>query len=126
MVICKANNFTDGWCGMDHVELGILLDFYGPLLTKRQLCIMEQTVNEDCSLSEIAEREGISRQGVRDALRKAEEQLRFYEQRMRVAGRFGEISAILESIEKNIAHIPTGQRENIERDLSRIRRILEE
>ncbi len=111
---------------MDHVELGILLDFYGPLLTKRQLCIMEQTVNEDCSLSEIAEREGISRQGVRDALRKAEEQLRFYEQQMRVVGRFGEISAILESIEKNIAHIPTGQRENIERDLSRIRRILEE
>ena len=31
---------------MDHVELGILLDFYGPLLTKRQLCIMDQTVNE--------------------------------------------------------------------------------
>ena len=81
---------------MDHVELGILLDFYGPLLTKRQLCIMDQTVNEDCSLSEIAEREGISRQGVRDALRKAEEQLRFYERMIRVAGRFREISDILE------------------------------
>lgn len=111
---------------MDHVELGILLDFYGPLLTKRQLCIMEQTVNEDCSLSEIAEREGISRQGVRDALRKAEEQLRFYEQRIGVAGRFREISDILESVEKNIVHMPAGQREVIEKDLRRIRRILEE
>ncbi len=111
---------------MDHVELGILLDFYGSLLTKRQLCIMEQTVNEDCSLAEIAEREGISRQGVRDALRKAEEQLRFYEQQIRVAGRFREISAILKSIEKNIVNIPAGQRENIESDLRRIRRILEE
>lgn len=111
---------------MDHVELGILLDFYGSLLTKRQLCIMDQTVNEDCSLSEIAEREGISRQGVRDALRKAEEQLRFYERMIRVAGRFREISDILESIEKSIGNIPAGQREAIERDLRRIRRILEE
>ena len=111
---------------MDHVELGILLDFYGPLLTKRQLCIMDQTVNEDCSLSEIAEREGISRQGVRDALRKSEEQLRFYERMIRVAGRFREISDILESIEKSIGNIPAGQREAIERDLRRIRRILEE
>lgn len=56
---------------MDHVELGILLDFYGPLLTKRQLCIMDQTVNEDCSLSEIAEREGISRPGGEGCLEKS-------------------------------------------------------
>lgn len=45
---------------------------------------------------------------------------------IRVAGRFREISDILESIEKSIGNIPAGQREAIERDLRRIRRILEE
>ena len=51
-----------------HVELGCLLDYYGALLTERQRALLEEQVSEDCSLAEIAEREGISRQGVRDAL----------------------------------------------------------
>ena len=58
-----------------HVELGCLLDYYGALLTERQRALLEQHVSEDCSLAEIAEREGISRQGVRDALKRGEEQL---------------------------------------------------
>jgi len=57
------------------VELGRLLDTYGAFLTEHQRELLEQSVNEDCSLSEIAEREGISRQGVRDALKKAEAKL---------------------------------------------------
>lgn len=58
-----------------HVELNCLLDYYGALLTARQRALLEQYVAEDCSLAEIAEREGISRQGVRDALKRGEEQL---------------------------------------------------
>lgn len=58
-----------------HVELGCLLDYYGALLTERQRALLEKHVSEDCSLAEIAEREGISRQGVRDALKRGEEQL---------------------------------------------------
>ena len=46
------------------IELGELLDWYGLLLTEKQREIMAQYANENCSLSEIAEREGISRQGV--------------------------------------------------------------
>ena len=57
------------------VELSCLLDYYGGLLTERRRSLLEQAVYEDCSLSEIAEREGISRQGVRDALKRGEEQL---------------------------------------------------
>ena len=49
-------------------ELGMLLDRYEPLLTERQRSILRQYTDENCSLSEIAEREGISRQGVRDIL----------------------------------------------------------
>ena len=54
------------------IELGELLDWYGLLLTEKQREIMAQYANENCSLSEIAGREGISRQGVRDTLKRAE------------------------------------------------------
>ncbi len=62
------------------VELGNLLDCYGALLTERQRTLLFQQVCEDCSLSEIAEREGISRQAVRDAIVSGERQLRQYEE----------------------------------------------
>ena len=62
---------------MDRVfELGMLLDHYEQLLTERQRSILRQYTDENCSLAEIAEREGISRQGVRDILSRGEHQLR--------------------------------------------------
>lgn len=67
-----------------HVELAYLLDLYGSLLTQRQKSVLAQTVEEDCSLAEIAEREGISRQAVRDALVRAENQLYAYEASLRL------------------------------------------
>lgn len=62
------------------IELGRLLDCYGALLTERQQTIMRQYCDENLSLAEIAELEGISRQGVRDALTRGEQQLRALEQ----------------------------------------------
>ena len=61
------------------VELGRLMDYYGALLTERQQRMLGQAVNEDLSLSEISEREGMTRQGVRDAILHGEQQLRLYE-----------------------------------------------
>ena len=71
----------------DHVELSCLLDYYGDFLTQRQRKLLELAVNEDYSLSEIAEREGISRQGARDAVRRGAQTLREMEVRLRIAGR---------------------------------------
>ena len=53
----------------------LLLDFYGPLLTERQRRAIELSCGEDYSLAEIAESQGISRQGVRDTLMRAEKTL---------------------------------------------------
>ena len=64
-----------------HVELGMLLSRYGALLTERQRALLSMAVDEDLSLAEIAERAGISRQGVRDAIQRASAQLHAYEQR---------------------------------------------
>lgn len=65
-----------------YFRLNGLFDCYGALLTERQRALLLQYLNEDLSLSEIAEREEISRQGVRDALRRAGEQLEAYEAKL--------------------------------------------
>ncbi len=70
------------------IELGDLLEWYGMLLTEHQRSLMSQYANENCSLSEIAEREGISRQAVRDTLSRSEQQLRTFENALHVAERF--------------------------------------
>ncbi len=62
--------------------VGMLLDFYGELLSGRQRQVADLYYNDDLSLSEVAEECGITRQGVRDALKKAEEQLRGFEERL--------------------------------------------
>ena len=64
---------------------GWLLSFYGPLLTDRQQKLLALYCEEDFSLSEIALLEGISRQGVYDAVRKGARQLEAYEQLLGLA-----------------------------------------
>lgn len=64
--------------------IGLLLDIYGELLTERQREILDLYYNDDLSLSEVAQECGITRQGVRDALVKAEEQLKGMEERLKL------------------------------------------
>ena len=53
---------------------------------------------DDLSLSEIAENEGISRQGVRHTIKRAEESLRFYEEKLGLAAHFAGIKEKAEKI----------------------------
>ena len=64
------------------VELGQLLDWYGAFLTERQRSLVRQYAYEDCSLGEIGEREGITRQAVRDAIQTAEAELKTMEEKL--------------------------------------------
>ena len=57
-----------------------LLDFYGPFLSEKQRNLLHHYYNEDLSLSEIAENEAITRQAVRDLIKRGEIQLKHYEQ----------------------------------------------
>ena len=50
----------------------MLFDSYGELLTEKQREVVECYYNEDLSLAEIAEEKGITRQGVRDAIKHGE------------------------------------------------------
>ncbi len=63
-----------------NLELSYLLDFYGVLLSERKRTVMDMYYNEDLSLAEVADEIGISRQGVRDIIKKSEEELFFFEE----------------------------------------------
>ena len=70
------------------VELTMLLDFYGALLTDKQHEMMRLRVEEDLSLSEIADGFGVSRQAVHDALRKAEKTLTDMEEKLHLVEKY--------------------------------------
>ena len=71
-----------------NLNIGYLLDFYGELLSERKRSVMDMYYNEDLSLAEIASEIGISRQGARDIIKKCEEELLFYEEKLGLAARF--------------------------------------
>ena len=70
------------------VELSLLMDFYGPLLTEHRRQVLEMYLNEDMGLQEIADSLGISRQGVHEAVKTASNQLVKYEDTLGIARRY--------------------------------------
>jgi len=88
-----------------NLEISVLYDFYGELLTEKQQEVIELYYNEDLSLAEIAMHSGITRQGVRDSIKRGESQLLEFESQLGLAKRFGEIEKLLEEIRRNAAEI---------------------
>ncbi len=88
-----------------NLQISLLLDFYGEMLTEKQRDVVELYYNEDLSLAEIAQHSGITRQGVRDAIKRAEAQLLSYEERLGLARRFRTMQEGLERIATLAAQI---------------------
>ena len=65
-----------------NVKISILNEFYGNLLTQKQSDFIDDYYNNDLSLSEIAENENITRQAVRDIIKKGEKKLFEYEEKL--------------------------------------------
>lgn len=86
---------------MDKIyEQTMLFDFYGELLTEHQRRIYEDVVYNDMSLGEIAEEQGISRQGVHDLVRRCDRLLQGYEDKLHLVERFSRAKATVGRIEQ--------------------------
>ncbi len=86
-------------------RIGSLYEFYGALLSKRQREATALYYEENCSLAEIAEEFGISRQGVYDALHSAEKALEGYEEKLGLVQRFEEQDGKLAGIQQALQQI---------------------
>jgi len=89
------------------VEMVMLFDFYGNLLTERQRELFDLYYNEDLSLAEISEIVGITRQGVRDIIVRAEMILTSTEEHLGFFKRFGNLTDKCRKIAENASHIYT-------------------
>ena len=85
-----------------NMKVAYLLDFYGDLLTDKQRDSLDYYYNEDLSLGEIGANLGISRQGVRDNIKRAEAILFEMEDKLGLAQKFTLIDDSLELIKKHI------------------------
>jgi len=89
------------------IKISILLEIYGKLLTEKQYDLLDDYYNNDLSLAEIAQNGNITRQAVRDNLKKGEKKLFDYEEKLgimkknikqeeQIANILSEISSITE------------------------------
>lgn len=67
---------------MELLKFVSLYDFYSPMLSERQRDVLDLYYNDDLSLSEIASELGITRQGVREAIKTGESRLNEYEEKL--------------------------------------------
>ena len=114
-----------------NLRYGLLLQIYGKLLTDRQRDIIGSYYDYDLSLAEIADNSGISRQGGRDNIKRAEAILYDVEEKLGIAKRFLKIQNKLKDIDDIIIEIEKSPdvrilSDNIKRKINKILTIIGE
>lgn len=85
---------------MDKIyEQTMLFDFYGELLTEHQRRVYEAAIYHDMSLAEIAQEQGISRQGVHDLIKRCDKILAGYEDKLHLVERFAKAKRMVQTIQ---------------------------
>lgn len=87
---------------MKDLYVSALLDVYGDFLSEKQKALTEYYYNDDLSLSEIAENEGITRQGVNDLIKRAVAQLKFFEEKCGYCKSFLRLKELAGSVKSGI------------------------
>ncbi len=98
----------------DIVYKSLLYDFYGELLTKKQNSIIDLYYNHDLTLSEISENTDISRQGVYDTLKRAENALERYEKKLKLVERYNKHNKLIVEIDLKLEKILNSNPDSIE------------
>ena len=99
------------------IKISILFDYYGKLLNEKQALVIDYYYNQDFSLGEISEILKISRQGVYDILKRAENKLFEYENKLRLVEKFNDYSNYAEKIIKITCDINDDKYKNIVNDI---------
>ena len=97
---------------MDALEMALLFDYYGGMLTDKQRDCFDMRYNQDLSLGEIAAELGISRQGVHDGIKKAEKSLKEYEEKLGLVSRFLRTAEVLNEIDGQIDQLVEKYKDN--------------
>ncbi|MBQ7133911.1 MAG: DNA-binding protein [Ruminococcus sp.] len=90
-----------------NLEISLLFDFYGEMLTKTQQEAISLYYNDDLSLGEVAEILSMSRQGVRDALNRAKKSLYTFEDNLKLCERFSKTKEGLLKIIQSSSQLST-------------------
>ena len=105
-----------------NLRIAYLLDFYEDLLDPHIRSVMRAYYDDDLSLAEVAEGEGISRQGVRHLIKKGEDALEFYESKLGLAKRYEELETVSASLLRISAKFEDG---SLADEADEIRRLVE-
>jgi predicted DNA-binding protein YlxM (UPF0122 family) len=109
------------------VEVGILFDYYGKLLTEKQQKTIRLYYHHDLSMGEIATKVDISRQGVYDHLNRGEKLLRDYEKEMNLIKKYHQFKNKLDQIVNYIndeAGLKEEERQRLDKDLEELKKFL--
>ena len=87
------------------LQFSVLLDYYADMLTDKQKDVIDLYYNEDLSLSEIAEHENITRQGVRDSIKRGEQTMLELEEKFHLVEKSRKFYDIIEEVGKLAADI---------------------
>lgn len=87
------------------IKISLLFDFYGQLLSEKQKQAVALYYNDDLSLAEIADIMNITRQGVRDFIKRGEAQLFGFEKSLGLYERFENIERLVQSIKQEAQKI---------------------
>lgn len=102
------------------VKQSLLYDFYGELLTEHQRTIYEDVVFNDMSLGEIAEEQGISRQGVHDLIKRCDKILGGYEEKLHLVSKFQKTRVMVEEIQELTKRFRETKDEELIRQIEKI------
>lgn len=102
----KSN--TNDWL-KEVVELALLYDFYGELLSDTAKEVFEGYVLNDMTLAEISEETGVSRQGIHDTVKRTVNKLHSYENKLHLAYKFNCVKRDVESINELALAVKNGE-----------------
>ncbi len=95
------------------LTVGILLDFYGGLLTEKQATTLDYYYNQDLSLGEIADDMGISRQGAMAFIKQGEKHLKEFEEKLGLYKRFDEIKGGLDTMRELVGKTDINEKKEL-------------